>query len=99
MARFSIIPIFATPVTKQTITTAAQGAAIELGKHRLFAISGNAAFHLAFGGSGVSASAANFRFPGDAVFTIDMGPEFTHIRIFNPAATTQDFYVQPLQTV
>lgn len=81
--------------TKQSITTAASGAEIVLGTNAIFTLVGDSgACHLAFGNASMGVAAITDMFvPADTLITLDLGDEFSSIRLFNPEAGTIDFYV------
>jgi hypothetical protein len=104
MAVFSSVFGFTGDATQKVsaLAVSSSSAEIVLGNNALFAImatgAGSGDFHLAFGNAGMAAaSAANFRFPGKQVFTLNTGDHTDRIRVFNPdTVNTLDVYVQRL---
>ena len=81
--------------TKQSILTEASGAEIVLGTNAIFTLVGNSGeCHVAFGNASMGIAAITDMFvPADTLVTLDLGGEFSSIRIFNPTAGTVDYYV------
>lgn len=86
-----------------SLNTVTSTAEIVLGPNAIFAIratsatAGSGDFNLKFGNSGMAAaSATDFQFPSNQVFTLQTGDHTDRIRIFNPGAAAITYWVQRL---
>lgn len=103
MAVFSAILGFAGDAGQTAaLATVTSTGEIVLGPNAIFAIrsTGTAPagdFNLKFGNAGMAAaSATDFQFPANQVFTLQTGDHTDRIRVFNPGGTSITYWIQKM---
>ena len=71
---------------------------IVLGRYTIFAINANSDINIRFGNSGMPAAAAtDFRIPAGVIATYQLPQQYDRFRIFNAAAGSINYWIQPLR--
>lgn len=85
--------------TRTQVLTVSSSAELSVTGSESWAFIADAAVHIAFGRTGMAAAdASDWRIPADSpvVFNFGILQPITHIRVFNPAGTTTNFFQLPL---
>ena len=86
--------------TTATLGATTASAIITIGVDRKFIISATGPFNLRMASSlstsATAADAADFEFPGSAVYTLQTGPNMDSVYLFNPGASSITYWLQPL---